>query len=92
MRIRREPPTFRKVTVARTEPLTPHLLRVTLSGTDLQGLDPGLPAASVRLLLPATGATELVIPAWSGNEFLFDDGARPTIRTYTPRRFGAEAL
>ena len=89
MRLRREPPTFRRVTVVRTEPLTPHLLRVTLTGPDLATLDPGLPAASVRLLLPSTSGADLVIPAWSGNEFLFEDGVRPTIRTYTPRRFQA---
>ena len=88
LRVRREPPPFRRVEVIRTEPLTPHLLRVTLSGPELEGLDPGLPAASVRLLLPHHG--ELVVPAWNGNEFLCTDGARPALRTLTPRRFDAE--
>ena len=50
-------------------------------------MDPGLPAASVRVLLPPPGASELVLPTWNGNEFLFADGTRPPIRTLTPRRF-----
>lgn len=91
-RIRREPPTFRAVTVARTEDLTPHLRRVTLTGPALEGLDPGLPAASVRVLLPSPGTTELIVPRWEGNEFLLAGGRRPIIRTYTPRRFDAGAL
>lgn len=88
LRVRREPPPFRRVEVTRTEPLTPYLLRVTLGGAELQGLDPGLPAASVRLLL--RHHSELVVPIWNGNEFLHADGARPALRTLTPRRFDAE--
>lgn len=44
------------------------------------------PAASVRVLLPAEGYDEPVIPEWAGNEFLLEGGVRPTIRTLTPRR------
>jgi NADPH-dependent ferric siderophore reductase len=60
---------------------------VTLTGPELEGLTIDQPAASVRLLLPSPGSAELVMPAWSGNEFLLSDGSRPTIRTFTPRRF-----
>ena len=91
-RVRREPPRFRRVTVARTELLSPHLLRVTLTGPELAGFDPGLPAASVRTLLPSPGTDHLVVPSWEGNEFLLADGERPIIRTYTPRRFDSLAL
>lgn len=62
------------------------MARITLTGPALEGLDPGLPAASVRVLLPAD-PTEVVLPTWSGNEFLLDDGSRPIIRTLTPLRF-----
>jgi NADPH-dependent ferric siderophore reductase len=88
MRIRREPPPLRRVTVVRRQAVTPRLVRVTLGGPELEGLDPGLPAASVRLLLPSGGA--LTMPTWNGNEFLLPDGSRPPLRTLTPRRWDGE--
>lgn len=91
---RREPPPFRSVEVSSTELLSPRMLRITLAGEELDGFDIGLPAASVRLLLPRADLGELVIPNWDGNEFLFEDGRRPPIRTLTPLRFdpGAQEL
>jgi NADPH-dependent ferric siderophore reductase len=81
LRLRREPPRFRRVTVRDLEPVTPRLHRVTLGGDDLDGFEhPGL-AASVRLLLSEE------TPTWNGNEFLLADGSRPVIRTLTPLRF-----
>jgi NADPH-dependent ferric siderophore reductase len=68
------------------------MVRVTLTGPDLVGLNVELPAASVRLLLPMGAAAELVIPSWNGNEFLMPDGRRPTLRTLTPRRVDQESL
>jgi NADPH-dependent ferric siderophore reductase len=84
VRLRREPPTFRSVAVRRLEDRSPRLRRVTLAGPELAGLPEGLPAASVRLLLPRGDAVEL--PQWDGNEFRYADGTRPPIRTLTPRR------
>ncbi len=92
LRVRREPPHFRRVEVQRVVPVTPRLLRVTLGGPELEGFAVELPAASVRLLLPAPDSDELVIPAWNGNEFLLPDGERPVIRTLTPRRIDADAF
>ncbi len=86
---RREPPAFRRVMVRGVEALTPRLVRVTVGGPDLVGFALSEPAASVRLLLPAPGSDELVIPLWHTNEFLMPDGSRPTIRTFTPRRMRA---
>jgi NADPH-dependent ferric siderophore reductase len=90
-RVRREPPAFRTVAVRGTVPLSPRLIRVTVGGDELDGMTIDLPAASVRLLLPPPGASELVMPAWDGNEFLLPDGTRPTIRTLTPRRLDPSA-
>jgi len=87
-RTRREPPSFRPVTVRSVEPLTPRMIRITLSGSSLAGFPTPDPAASVRLLLPRDG--RLTIPVWNSNEFLFPDGSRPTIRTFTPRRFNPD--
>lgn len=85
--VRREPPPFRPVSVAKVEHLTPRLMRVVLSGDALRGLTVDEPAASVRLLISAPDARDLVVPQWNGNEFLLPDGERPVIRTFTPRRF-----
>jgi NADPH-dependent ferric siderophore reductase len=90
-RSRREPPPFRRVAVCDHEPITPRLVRVTLTGPELAGFALDLPAASVRLLLPTPGH-ELEIPRWNGNEFLLADGSRPVLRTMTPVRFDLEAL
>ncbi|MGK2949803.1 MAG: siderophore-interacting protein [Acidimicrobiales bacterium] len=91
IRARREPPPFRSVTVDAVQRRSPHLVRLTLAGPDLEGLDPGLPAASVRLLVPTAEHPEAV-PVWNGNEFRHADGTRPAIRTLTPVRFDADAL
>jgi NADPH-dependent ferric siderophore reductase len=61
---------------------------VTLAGAELIGLPTAEPAASVRLLLPHRG--ELVLPQWTGNEFLHADGSRPHLRTLTPLRIDDE--
>ena len=89
VRLRREPPGFRRVQVRRVEDLSPWLRRVTVAGPELAGLPEGLPAASVRLLLPRGDAAEL--PSWNGNEFRYEDGARPAIRSLTPRRVATDA-
>ena len=90
-RLRREPPRFRRVEVRRVEPLSPRLVRITLTGPELDGLIIAEPAASVRLLVPGPGA-ELVMPEWKGNEFLLPDGRRAVIRTFTPRHFDPSVL
>ncbi len=90
VRLRREPPAFRPVTVEWVTPVTPRLVRVTVAGPKLDGLVIDQPAASVRLLLPSGG--ELVMPGWNGNEFLLADGRRPVIRTLTPLRFDPAGL
>jgi NADPH-dependent ferric siderophore reductase len=91
-RSRREPPRFRAVAVLRVAPASPHLVRVTFAGPDLDGLTVEAPAASVRVLLPSPGTTDIVVPSWNGNEFLLPSGQRPAIRTFTPRRVDPEAL
>jgi NADPH-dependent ferric siderophore reductase len=60
------------------------MTRVTLSGPELVGFPVEDPAASVRLLVP--DGSGLVVPKWTGNEFLLPDGRRPALRTLTPRR------
>jgi NADPH-dependent ferric siderophore reductase len=88
--LRREPPRFRRVAVAAVAEPARHLRCVTLAGRELEGLSVDRPAASVRLLIPSRGATELVVPEWTGNEFLLPGGGRPLIRTFTPRRLRSD--
>lgn len=80
---RREPPTFRRCAVVGTVARSSSMVRVTLAGEELVGLERGEPGSSVRLLLPRDdGSFEL--PTWHGNEFLWSDGVRARIRTLTP--------
>ncbi|HTK16478.1 MAG TPA: siderophore-interacting protein [Acidimicrobiia bacterium] len=91
VRIRREPPQFRDVEVRAVESAGPRLIRLTLAGADLEAMAAAGAAASVRLLLPPAGKTEIVRPTWNGNEFLLPDGRRPPIRTFTPLRADPDA-
>ena len=91
MRVRREPPRFRRLAVTRVARLGPWMVRVTLAGPELEGFAIDQPASSVRLLLPSPGRP-FVLPTWNGNEFLLPDGSRPTIRTFTPRCVGDDGL
>ena len=77
---------MRLAEVARTEERSARLLRIVLRSPALVGMPVPEPAASVRLLLPSVGATDLVLPTWNGNEFLLPNGSRPILRTLTPWR------
>lgn len=83
-RVRRQPPRFRRARVEAVTAVTPHLRRVRLAGAELRGMDPGLPGASVRLLLPDRPDAPIALPTWTGNEFRTTDGERAPIRTLTP--------
>ena len=62
-RVRREPPPFRRVTVASVDDLTPHTRRVVLAGRELEGFTIDAPGSSVRLLLPPRGPVRAAGPA-----------------------------
>ena len=85
--LRRSPPEFRRAKVTAVEDRGPRLLSIRLEGEGLVGIEVPEPAASIRLLLPRGGpGTPLELPTWNGNEFRYDDGSRPPIRTLTPLR------
>ena len=86
LRARREPPPFRRCSIRSILPRGERLTRLVLEGPELDGLEAGLPAASVRMLLPRSPDGELELPTWTGNEFRHDDDRRPAIRTLTPLR------
>lgn len=77
-------PTPRNIFVTDVQVLSPRMRRVTFTGDDLATYTWSGPAAHCKLVFPLPGEDEPpeVTP----------DGPRPpTIRTYTPRRFDAEA-
>ena len=83
LRVRKEPPPLVPVTVIERRERSPRMLRLTLAGAGIHTM-PAEAAASVRLLVPSPGTTELVMPEWNGNEFLLPSGDRPALRTFTP--------
>ena len=72
----------RLLTVRQVQQLTPHMVRVTLGGDDLQGFTSLGFDDHIKLIFadPATGA----LPSTP-------DGPRPPMRDYTPRSFDAVA-
>jgi NADPH-dependent ferric siderophore reductase len=70
---------MRRVQVTRVVRLSPHMVRVTFTGDDLAAFGWNGPAAHIKLAFPEEGQAEPPMPQ--------PDGPRPTMRTYTPRRF-----
>jgi NADPH-dependent ferric siderophore reductase len=85
-------PSLRAVEVSRAERLTPHLIRVTFAGPDLEGfVNPG-PAGHVRLWFPQAGLDRPVLPEWGEDGPVMAEGMQPpATRVYTPRRWDAAA-
>lgn len=81
----------RTLTVQQAERVTPHCVRITLEGADLEGFVSAGFDDHVKLILPdaATGDIAFPIPAESGG--LTADSPRPTMRDYTPRHYDAAA-
>lgn len=87
----RQPLRYRKLQVLRTERITPHLLRITVGGMDLQGFaSPGF-EDHCKLFFPLPETGQLPQPA------ITEDGTpdfktvdRSLSRDYTPRSYNAE--
>ncbi|MFD5437740.1 siderophore-interacting protein [Kitasatospora sp. NPDC127067] len=77
--------------VARTLSLTPHLVRITLTGESLTGFVNGGLDQRIKLLLPLAGQTEPLIPPGDGDFGWYHSWremspeVRPVLRTYTVR-------
>jgi NADPH-dependent ferric siderophore reductase len=92
-RPQRPRPQLRTVRVCRVERITPHMVRVVFTGDDLAGFQPQVPGHHLKLFLPAPGQDQLFLPTFGPNGAEYPEGQeRPTVRTYTPRRFDAERL
>lgn len=89
-RVRRRPAPLRAA-VSRRVQLSPHLIRVTVTGPALAGFTYPGPASHFKLLLPGPGASELVLPTPDADGLVGFDRTTPlTIRTYTARAFRPE--
>ncbi|MGC4108018.1 MAG: siderophore-interacting protein [Thermomicrobiales bacterium] len=83
--------TFRKVEVKRVESLTPRYLRITVGGDQLEGFQSLGAQDHFKLILPAEGQAELVLPEMTPEGPRYPEGAvRPVLRDYTPRFFDPE--
>jgi len=77
---KRGPP--KRIQVSQIEALSPRMLRIGFTGTDLDSFEWRGPAGHLKLIVPAEGEHEAPMPA--------ADGPRSALmRTYTPRRFDA---
>ncbi|MET3480197.1 siderophore-interacting protein [Variovorax atrisoli] len=81
---------FRKLSVKTVQRVTPHLIRVTLTGGDLAGFQsPGFDD-HVKLFFPDPATGKLSLPTMGPEGPVWPEG-RPTMRDYTPRRHDAKA-
>ena len=82
---------LRLVQVARAENLTPRMRRITLAGEPLDGFTSAGADDHVKLLFPAPGQAQPVLPALQDGKPFYPEGAvRPAMRDYTPRRYNPQ--
>ncbi|KWN91298.1 siderophore-interacting protein [Burkholderia ubonensis] len=84
----RHPLKFRLLQVVRIHAVTPHLLRVTLSGPDLADFESASFDDHVKVFLPPPGAERPALPSLGPDGPVFPDcQPKPVARDFTPRRF-----
>ena len=87
----RHPLKFRVVEVRRVRHLTPHLVRVTFGGSDLDGFSSLGFDDHVKLFFPDAATGELVLPTLGPDGSPVFPHPRPLARDYTPLRYNAAA-
>ena len=86
--VRRPRPQLRTVRVSRVDRITPHMVRITVGGDDLEGFTTHGPAEHIKVFFPTPGRDRPVLPTWGPEDPVYVPGPeRPTSRTYTPRRW-----
>jgi NADPH-dependent ferric siderophore reductase len=82
----------RLLQVRRSTRITPRMVRVTLAGDELAGFGGDGPDRRIKMFFPVEGQDRPAVPrATSGGPLWPAGQARPTIRTYTVRRFDETA-
>ncbi|WP_225784771.1 siderophore-interacting protein [Xenophilus sp. Marseille-Q4582] len=75
---------FRRLTVLRTEHPTPHLIRITLGGPELEGFtSPGFDD-HMKLFFPDPQTGALTLPTAGPDGPIWPEGPKPIARDYTP--------
>ncbi|SEJ05623.1 siderophore-interacting protein [Paraburkholderia diazotrophica] len=88
----RHPLKFRLLQVKRVETVTPHLIRVTLTGDDLHDFASASFDDHVKVFFPAPGEERPAMPEAGPDGPVFPNGQpRPVARDFTPRRFDRDA-
>ncbi len=81
------------VTVKSAEHVTPGCVRVVFTGPELDGFTASGPATHIKVMFPAPGESQLVLPEWGEDGPVLKEGQGfPPSRTYTPRAWDPEAL
>nr|WP_315496137.1 siderophore-interacting protein [uncultured Rhodoferax sp.] len=83
----RHPLRFRQLQVSQVERLTPHLVRITLAGDDLDGFVSLGFDDHVKLFFPDPVTGALALPTVGPEGPVWPEGTRPTMRDYTPHHF-----
>ena len=82
----------RLLQVRRSTRITPRMVRVTLAGDELAGFGGEGPDRRIKMFFPVEGQDRPAVPrATSGGPLWPAGEPRPTIRTYTVRRFDTAA-
>ncbi|WP_431111607.1 siderophore-interacting protein [Variovorax paradoxus] len=82
---------FRRLTVKTVQRITPHLIRVTLTGDDLTGFTSAGFDDHAKIFFPDATTGELTLPTMGPEGPVWPAGGRPTMRDYTPRKYDAQA-
>ncbi len=82
---------FRQLTVKTVQRVTPHLIRIVLTGDDLVGFTSlGFDDHS-KIFFPDAATGKLTLPTAGPDGPIWPASGRPTMRDYTPRRHDAKA-
>ncbi|MCO4877338.1 siderophore-interacting protein [Paraburkholderia caribensis] len=88
----RHPLKFRLLQVKHVVAVTPHLIRVTLTGDDLHDFVSASFDDHIKVFFPAPGEDKPTLPAAGPDGPVFPaDRPRPVARDFTPKRFDREA-
>lgn len=81
---------FRRLTVQKIQSITPHVLRITVGGSELEGFQSSAFDDHCKLVFPDPGTGQLITPTVTENGVVWPEGDRPAARDYTPHSFNAQ--